>query len=81
MSYLVWLSEQEGEDAQTVRDRLEVLERESAEHFERWHEERRHRERITLAAQALIKQWDSPDWKAPHTAVFIHALRDSLEEK
>jgi len=45
-----------GELIDGVADRLEVLERESAEHFERWHEERRKREFIEGAAKNLIEQ-------------------------
>lgn len=37
-------------------DRLEVLERESAEHYERWHQERRRREALEVEVQNLLDQ-------------------------
>ena len=43
-----------GELLDSVADRLEVLEREHAEFFERWHEERRKREELELAAKRMI---------------------------
>ena len=30
---------------------------------------------------ALVERWDTPLWKdAPHTAVYIHALRDAIQK-
>lgn len=32
------------------------------------------------AAKAVVERWDTPLWKdVPHTAIFIHKLRDSLQ--
>lgn len=34
---------------------------------------------LRQAAQAVVDRWETPLWKdAPHTATFIHALRDAL---
>lgn len=43
-----------GELIDGAADRLEVLEREHAEFFESWHDERRKREALELAAKNLI---------------------------
>ena len=43
-----------GEWIDCAADRLDVLERESAEHFEKWHAERRKREAIESAARNLV---------------------------
>lgn len=70
-----------GELIDAAADRLEVLEREHADFFERWHEERRQRERLELAASAVIERWETPLWKdAPATAGYIYALRDAMKE-
>lgn len=42
-----------GELLDSVADRLEVLERESVESFERWHDERRKRERLEIEIEKL----------------------------
>ena len=42
-----------GELLDTVADRLEVLEREAAKHYERWHQERRRREFLELRLEEL----------------------------
>jgi hypothetical protein len=37
---------------------------------------------LRKAAQALVSRWDTPLWKdAPHTGVFIDALRAALEAR
>lgn len=34
---------------------------------------------LEAAASAVVKRWDTPSWKdVPHTAEFIHALRDAV---
>ncbi len=45
-----------GELIDSVADRLEVLEREHQEFFERWHGERRKREALQHAAENLVAQ-------------------------
>lgn len=36
---------------------------------------------LRKAAEALVDRWDTPAWKdAPHTGVFIDALRAALEQ-
>lgn len=45
-----------GELIDGVADRLEVLEREHQEFFERWHSERRRREALELAVKNLAQQ-------------------------
>ena len=68
-----------GELLDSAADRLEVLEREHAEFFECWHEERRKRERLEIAAKAVIERWETPLWKdAPATANYIYALRNAM---
>lgn len=34
---------------------------------------------VLVAGRALVARWDTPRWKdVPHTAEFIHALRDAI---
>ena len=36
--------------------------------------------RLQERARAVVERWDGPKWKdLPHTAVFIHALRDVID--
>jgi hypothetical protein len=40
-----------------------------------------HAARLREAGEALVRRWDTPEWKdVPHTAVFIAELRDALAE-
>ena len=44
-----------GELIEGAADRLEVLERENAEYFERWHSERRRREKLATEVQCCYQ--------------------------
>jgi hypothetical protein len=47
-----------GEAIDCAADRLDVLERESVEHFEKWHAERRAREKLEMEIERLRKLLD-----------------------
>ena len=69
-----------GELIDAVADRLEMLEREHVEFFERWHEERRRREKLMLDVERCYRMLMSePDTKA---ALFNaeDILREALVE-
>ena len=38
-------------------------------------------DKLRVAARAVVERWDSPNWAdLPHTAEYIHALREALTE-
>lgn len=70
-----------GELIDGVADRLEVLEREHTEFFNRWHDERRKREKLVIEVERCYEMLISdPDTKG---ALFKaeHILRGALVEQ
>lgn len=69
-----------GELIDGVADRLEVLEREHVEFFERWHEERRKRERLVVDVERCYRMLlTEPDTKGALLQA-ENILREALAE-
>lgn len=68
-----------GELLDGIADRLEVLEREHSEFFEKWHDERRKREKWQQVIVAAVELVCAPAWAgvSDEDVKLEHALRDA----